>query len=150
MNHPDVTGIKKDPADAALGAYRRAVMAKDVEGVMELFSQDAVIFDTWDRWDYVGLADWRAMVYAWFDSLGKEQVLVEAAGLRSHISGDLAAGHAFLTFAAIGAEGHCLRSIVNRATLLLRHEGLAWKIVHAHMSLPLDFGSRTPLPTLRR
>lgn len=85
--------MTSDPVAAALASYQRAVHAKDMDGFLELFANDAVVFDAWDAWEYE-LGAWRTMVQDWFGSLGSEKVLVEVSGLRSHADGDLACGHA--------------------------------------------------------
>ncbi len=54
------------------------------------------------------------------------------------VTGDLALGHATLTYTAVSAEGKELRSLDNRITLALRRMGNAWKIFHEHTSGPID------------
>lgn len=130
-----------DPVHSIVQRYAEAVRAKDVDAFMDLFTPDALIFDAWDRWQYDDASDWRAVVDAWFGSLGSTTVVVEASALQSHVGGDIAAGHGDLVFAAVDADGTRRRSMTNRATWLLRHAAGAWRIAHFHTSLPVQFGS---------
>jgi ketosteroid isomerase-like protein len=92
----------------------------------------------WNSWELRGLEAWRNMASGWFSSLGNERVVVKASDVVSNVSGDLALGHATLTFTAISVEGKALRSLDNRITLALRRTGSAWKIFHEHTSGPID------------
>ena len=69
---------------------------------------------------------------------GDERVVVKARDVVASESGDLAIGHATLTYTAISAEGRELRSLDNRCTLALRRAGGTWKIFHEHTSGPID------------
>lgn len=125
------------PFADALRRYAAAVGAKDAAAFAALYADDVEIFDTWDVWSMRGLPAWRAMAEAWFASLGDERLVVEVADAREAASGDLAFGHAVLTFTAFSADGQRLRSLDNRLTMVLRKTGGAWKIVHEHTSVPV-------------
>lgn len=126
------------PIHQLLAAYRDAVRARDVDAFAALYDDDLQVFDLWARWTHEGLADWRAMATGWFGSLGDEQVQVDFADVRAWVSGDQASGSATLTFRALSADGQQLRSMDNRTTLVARHVDGAWKIVHAHSSIPIE------------
>jgi ketosteroid isomerase-like protein len=122
-----------------LDDYKAAVWAKDVEAFVALYDAEVRVFDMWGVWSQVGLAAWRAMAVGWFGSLGTERVAVEFSEVQASVSAELAIVHAFVRYAAIGADDEPLRALDNRMTLALRRDaGGAWKVVHEHTSAPLD------------
>lgn len=134
-----------DPIHGILEAYKAAVYARNLDAFAAIYADQVEAFDAWDRWAYVGIDDWRNMASAWFKSLGSDRVVVDFNGLRSRVDGNLATGHAFLTFTAVSCDGRRLRSIENRVTLVAANDGFAWKVVHEHTSSPADFQSKTVL-----
>ena len=63
-------------------------------------------------------------------------------------SGELALGHATLTYTAVSSDGKELRSLDNRITLALKRVGNEWKIFHEHTSGPIDH--KTMKGTIKR
>jgi uncharacterized protein (TIGR02246 family) len=126
------------PIHEALAAYQAAILAKDVEAFVALFSDDVVVFDMWGPWSQEGIAAWRAMAAGWFGSLGEERVVVEADDVRTSVSGDMATLTAFLTFRAVDATGKELRSLNNRLSWVLREQAGRWKVAQEHTSIPID------------
>lgn len=122
----------------ALASYREAVRAKDVDALSELYDPDVHVFDMWGTWSVRGLPAWRELAANWFSSLGAERVAVTCDSESSTVTGDMAIGHAVLTYTAIGPDGTRIRSLSNRATLALRKKGDSWKIFHEHTSAPID------------
>ena len=135
--------------EAILDRYRTAVYAKDVDAFIELYDEDARVFDLWGRWLYSGSAEWRKPAAEWFGSLGTERSSPEFHDVQIAIGDGVAAVHAFITYKGLSADGKELRSMDNRITWVLRknHAG-AWKIIHEHTSAPADF--ETGKVTLRR
>lgn len=127
-----------DPILEALSRYSAAVYDKDVSAFVALYADELHVFDMWNTWELRGLVAWREMAEGWFASLGDERVVVKAHDVASEVLGDLALGHATLTFTAISAQGQELRSLDNRLTLALRREGEGWKIFHQHTSGPIN------------
>lgn len=127
-----------DPFRQALDAYAAAARAKDVDAFVALYADDVRLFDLWGAWSLRGIEVWRNAVTEWFSSLGDEQLVVTADQVESTFDGDLAVGHAILTYAAFAADGQALRSLDNRITMALHRSGGAWKIVHEHTSAPVD------------
>lgn len=127
-----------DPFVQALNAYKAAVYAKDVDAFAALYDDDVHVFDMWGAWSLRGIEAWRGMAVDWFSSLGTERVVVDADDMQSTVIGDLAVGHAILTYTALSATGETLRSLDNRITLALRKAGDSWKIFHEHTSAPID------------
>jgi hypothetical protein len=69
------------PIDEVAAGYAAAVSAADVDAFVELYDDDVRVFDTWGRWSYDGLVEWRAMVREWFGSLGDEHARAERGRL---------------------------------------------------------------------
>ncbi len=126
-----------DPVLEAFSRYSAAAYDKDVSAFVALYADDLHVFDMWNTWEVRGLARWREMAAGWFASLGDERVVVKANDVTSEVMGDLALGHATVTFTAISADGRELRSLDNRFTIALRRAGGAWKIFHEHTSGPI-------------
>ena len=127
-----------DPVHEALARYSAAAYEKDVDAFVSLYSDDLHVFDMWNSWELQGIDAWRAMAAGWFSSLGDERVVVKATDVVATVNGELAMGHATLTYTAISADGQELRSLDNRITLAMRRVGNAWKIFHEHTSGPID------------
>ncbi len=128
-----------DEVELVLQSYARAVGARDVEAFTALYVEDVRIFDTWGRWCYVGLDEWRGMAEGWFGSLGDERVGVDFAEVQVRPVGDAAVASAFTTYRGLSAEGEELRSMTNRLTWVLERRDGAWKVVHEHTSVPVAF-----------
>jgi len=137
-----------DPFKTFLAAYADAVHAKDVAAFVELYDDDLHVFDLWQDWSLQGLPAWRAMAEGWFGSLGEERVVVTSAQAHGHADGDLAFGHALLSYAAHAADGRRLRSLDNRISVAMRRTASGWKVFHEHTSVPVEHGSGRAL--LRR
>ena len=118
--------------------YQSAVHAKDVDAFVALYDANVRVFDMWATWSYDGIAAWRAVVAAWFESLGAERVAVAFSNAQARVAHDLAVVHVFVRYRALGAEGNELRSMSNRMTLALRQTAGRWKIVHEHTSSPIE------------
>jgi ketosteroid isomerase-like protein len=139
---------EKNPFLTALAKYAQAVLGKDVDAFVALYDEDVHVFDMWGAWSLRGIAAWREMAAGWFASLGDERVVVTFDSEGATEAGDLAVGHAILTYTAIAPDGTELRSLSNRATMALRRKGDVWKIVHEHTSAPIDHASQKAI--LRR
>jgi len=126
------------PFETLLAAYRAAVLSKDVDAFVALYDEDVRVFYMWGSWSLRGIAAWRVMAAEWFGSLGDERVIVSTDALESTVAGEMAVGHAILSYTAVDAEGRTLRSLTNRITMALHHTGGRWKIIHEHTSAPVD------------
>jgi ketosteroid isomerase-like protein len=130
-----------DPFLQVLEAYKAAVLAKDVDAFLALYDDEVHVFDLWGAWSLHGIEAWRGMAVEWFASVGDDRVIVEIDQASSTCLGDLAIGHAFLTYTAVSADGTELRSLDNRITAALRKVEGVWKIFHEHTSVPIDHAS---------
>ena len=124
------------PIRQALAAYQSAVLAKDVDAFVALYADDALIYELWGTWTH-DIASWREMAKGWFEFLGDQRSVVEAHGVRTQVSGDMALLTASLTYHAVDAAGTQLRSLDNRLSWVLRQRGDRWLVVHEHTSAPL-------------
>ncbi|HEU4779872.1 MAG TPA: nuclear transport factor 2 family protein [Steroidobacteraceae bacterium] len=130
-----------DPVREAFARYSAAARDKDVNAFVALYDEDVHVFDMWNSWELLGIHAWRNMASGWFSSLGDERVVVTASDIVSTTKGDLAVGHATLTYTAVSVDGKELRSLDNRITIALRRTGDDWKIFHEHTSGPIDHQS---------
>ena len=131
----------ENPFRQTLAAYAAAVRAKDVDAFASLYDLDIHVFDMWGTWSLRGLPAWRDLAASWFSSLGVESVAVTFDNDSAAVAGDLAIGHAVLTYTAIASDGKKIRSLSNRATMALRKTADGWKIFHEHTSAPIDHES---------
>ena len=130
-----------NPFIEILGRYRTAVLEKNVFAFVALYDDDICVFDAWDKWTLRGLHPWRNVVSEWFSSLGTDHVVVSFQEAQCEVSGNLAIGHATLTYTAKSQACAILRSISNRVTMALKETGDMWRIFHEHTSLPIDHRS---------
>jgi ketosteroid isomerase-like protein len=123
--------------DAVIESYRQAVFDRDVEALMRLYDPDARVFDAWNAWSYEGADAWRACVHGWLSTLGEDRVRVTAEDVQVRGEAPLLVASAVFRYAAIDPEGRELKAMQNRLTWALRFDGLGWKIVHEHTSMPV-------------
>ncbi len=137
-----------DPVHEALARYSAAAYDKNVDAFVSLYADDVHVFDMWNSWELRGIGAWRDMAMGWFSSLGDERVVVTTRDVASSQNGELALGHATLTYTAVSSDGKELRSLDNRITLALKRVGNEWKIFHEHTSGPIDH--KTMKGTIKR
>jgi ketosteroid isomerase-like protein len=130
------------PAESILARYTAAVFAKDVDGLLALYSTDVRIFDTWNVWCYEGADAWRRVVEDWFNSLGDETVRVSFEDALTYDRGALAVVCAVARYAGVSASGQELRWLQNRVTFVLDRTDEGWVIMHEHSSAPANFNSK--------
>lgn len=128
------------PADVAgvIAAYAAAVRAADVDALMALYADDVRVFDTWQRWQYLGAPAWRTAVEEWFGSLGEDVVVATFEEVRAESDDATAWVSAAVRYAAVAPSGDELRSMHNRLTWVLRSGPDGWRVVHEHTSAPAD------------
>ena len=122
-------------------AYKTCVLRKDAAALIDLYSDDVRVFDTWGVWSYEGASAWRQALEEWFGSLGTDQVEVAFDDVQVFARGAAATLSAVVKYTAVSATGIAVRSLQNRLTWGLRHEGdRGWKIGHEHTSAPIGLG----------
>ena len=120
-------------------AYKAAVFEKNVDAFISLYDENILVFDTWQEWTYEGIAAWKVMVKGWFGSLGPVRDAVTFEDIQIHNKGDMALLTAIAKFTAVSENGEALRYLQNRLTWVAVKKDGDWKIVHQHISSPIDF-----------
>ena len=125
--------------------YQTAAWNKDSTAMINLYDQQAVMFDTWDRGYISDPSEWTYIIEDWLNSLGDEKVKVEFDMINIHQSDNIAFASALIQYQAISKEGEVIRSMKNRITigLLKREDG--WKVIHQHMSAPVSSDDLTAI-----
>lgn len=134
-----------DPFLQLLDVYKESVLTKNVDAFIAIYDDDLHVFDMWGKWSIRGIEAWRNMAVEWFTSIGKERVVVNVEEAETNQMGELAVGHAILTYTAMSEDGKKLRSLNNRISVGLRKKGGSWKIFHEHTSAPIDHQSMKAL-----
>ena len=119
-------------------AYRTSVLNKDLEGLMAIYGYEIQAFDTWDRWAFVGLEQWREMNVNWFRSVGDDRDRVDFDDVTILPGEPVGAVIATVTYSAVSTAGEVLRSMKTRLTWIAKRDGGGWKILHQHASVPID------------
>jgi uncharacterized protein (TIGR02246 family) len=122
-----------------LDHWRKAVSAKDVDRVMELYTDDVVAYDVVPPLQYVGKAAYRGD-YQQFFSQYDSDLHVETRDLQIGATGEL--GYATGLQMISGALKHGQRSgMWVRFTSLYRKINGKWLDFHDHVSVPVDIES---------
>ena len=124
-------------ASRMLDAYTRAVAAKDVDALMELYDPNVRVFDAWGTWSHEGADAWRRALEGWLTSLGTEQASALFEDTQVVVHGEMALLTTIVTYAGFTAEGEALRSMQNRLTWVMQFEGQKLRIIHEHTSAPI-------------
>ena len=124
--------------DAISEAYAEAVLAKDENAFLQLYTDDVVVFDIWDEWIYEGRDAWGGMAARWFASLGDERVRVTISPISGQIAELSALYLATVRYAHVDQAGRELKSLENRLTWALRRTDGNWRISHEHTSTPIS------------
>ncbi|OWQ84089.1 hypothetical protein CDN99_24705 [Roseateles aquatilis] len=135
--------MSDDPVHAFLRDYAAAVLARDLNAMVDLYAPDVQVFDSWDQWLHDGRDAWASLVKDWFDAIRDERVRLSATDVKSwRDGGAVAGGSALLEFAALDEAGMPLRALQNRLSVILRQHDGRWRVVHQHTSVPVDFNSQ--------
>jgi len=125
--------------------YQDAVWRKDKTAMINLYDEQAVVFDMWEKGYNADPSEWAKSIENWFNSLGEEKVNVEFERVNIHQSSDVGFASALIRFQAISPEGVVLRSMKNRITLGFAKLGNDWKVVHQQTSAPIRSNDLTAI-----
>ena len=125
--------------------YKNSVWCKDSSAMINLYDEQAVIFDMWNKSYTIDPSAWAKIIEDWFGSLGEEKVNVEFEMVKIHQSEDIGFASALIRFQAISPEGAVLRSMKNRITLGFSKSGDTWKVIHQHTSAPISSNGLTAI-----
>ena len=102
--------------------------------MIDLYDEQALVFDLWDQAYEVNPLAWRKLIEDWLGSLGEEEVKVDFKRVAIHQSGALGFASALIHVQAISPEGAILRRMKNRLTLVLTKSEYGWTVIHQHIS----------------
>lgn len=118
--------------------YQRSAWEKDPGSMIELYDDNVLVFDLWEKGYQEGLKDWSAAIEDWLGSLGPERVRVMFEMVDIRESGTLGLASAIVKYEAITVDNSILRSMKNRITLGLTKKDGKWRVMHQHSSAPID------------
>jgi ketosteroid isomerase-like protein len=124
---------------ALLDRQSEAMGRKDIDRVMALYSADVVYFDVVPPLRFDGSAELRSRFLQWFESY-RSGIHLERRDLHMVVSGDLAVAYWLSRSSGTLTDGRHVGSWV-RATSCCRQSEGVWRIVHEHISLPVDVDS---------
>lgn len=116
-----------------------AIRAMDLESVMSMYAHDIVSFDIEPPLQH---ADAEAKKKNWIGvfAMYRRPIGYEVRDLRITVSNDVAFGHSLNRLSGELKNGNRTERWV-RSTICLRKVGGDWRIVHDHVSVPLDLVS---------
>jgi ketosteroid isomerase-like protein len=126
----------RSEVETHLAKQRGAIQARDLDGLMSLYSAEVVYYDVVPPLQYVGAAALRGRFSTWFDGY-RGGLSMEVSELRIWAEGDMAVAHWLSKVAGILKNGRAVGSWV-RATSCFGRIGDALLIIHEHVSLPVD------------
>jgi ketosteroid isomerase-like protein len=122
--------------------FAAAVEARNVDGIMRGYAPDVFVFDLVPPRQYVGAAayrkDWQAFLGGY-----KGPIKFTIGDLDVNVAGPMAYSHSIQTVSGKDASGKEL-TIVVRVTDVYRKTAGAWRIVHEHVSAPIDLATGRP------
>jgi ketosteroid isomerase-like protein len=123
--------------------FAAGVRAKDVNAIMRVYTPgaDLLVFDVVPPRQYAGAAAYRK---DWSDLMAgmKGPVKFSISDLKIGVGGNLAYSHSIQTLGGTGAKGP--ETMTLRVTDVYRKSGGAWKIIHEHVSAPIDLDTGKP------
>jgi uncharacterized protein (TIGR02246 family) len=122
--------------------FAAAVRAKDVDGIMKIYTPDVFVFDLVPPRQYVGAAayrkDWQALISSY-----KGPIEFEITDLSVEIDGNTAFGHSIQRLSGTGTKGQQTDMTV-RVTDVYRKVKGEWRVAQEHVSVPVDLETMKP------
>jgi uncharacterized protein (TIGR02246 family) len=124
--------------------FAAAVRAKDLDAIMKVYApgNDLFVFDVVPPRQYVGAdayrKDWKGFLNTF-----KGPVKFTISDLSIDAGGKLAYSHSAQHISGTDAKGKAVDFTV-RVTDVYRKTGGDWRIVHEHVSVPVDMDTRKP------
>jgi len=113
-----------------------ACRAKDIDGLMSLYSPDIVYFDVVAPLQFIGSDEVRRNFVRWFDEYAGP-IGLETRDLSVSVSGDVAFAHMLHLDSGTRRNGLEL-AVWLHSTVCCRKIGDKWLITHEHLSIPHD------------
>ena len=133
-----VSGMSEDEAAIRrlISRWSAALEAKDLDGIVADYADDAVLFDAVPPYKTIGK---QAIRQAWANCLPyfPEQFKSEHRDIVIHVTGDTAIMHAVHHFLPTPADHPCGQTWM-RVTVGYRRFNGNWKSVHDHVSIPFN------------
>jgi ketosteroid isomerase-like protein len=126
---------------ALLDRQSEAIRTKDVDRLISLYSPDIVYYDVVPPLQYVGSAALRGRFMDWFNGYDSS-IGFDIRHLHIVSSGDVAVAYWLSRARGTLKNGQEVGSWV-RATSCCQRSNDRWLITHEHVSLPVDFRSRS-------
>ncbi len=130
---------------ALIEEQTRAISARDIEGIMRLYLDDAVIFDAIPPFRMLKISELRSGWENCFPYM-PESFGVEQREVTIHATAET--GFAHWLFRFTGPAEHPATQNFLRWTACYRKVGGAWGIAHEHISVPFDPLEVKPILTL--
>ena len=121
---------------AAMTERAEAILAKDADRVMALFTDDLVSFDVLDPLQVVGATAAKTRLQAWF-AMYQSPIRCEVRDLAVTSGREVAFCHSLHRYSGTLTNGDPVDMWV-RDTVCFRKVGSAWRITHEHMSDPFN------------
>jgi ketosteroid isomerase-like protein len=131
---------------ALLDRRSEAVWTKDIDRLMSFYSPDIVYFDIVPGLQYTGSAALRPRFLEWFGGF-KGSIGQEIRDLHILASGDVAVAYMLIRASGALKAGPEVGYWV-RATSAFKRSNHSWLVTHEHVSVPVDFESRSPVTEL--
>jgi ketosteroid isomerase-like protein len=119
--------------------WAKAFQAKDVDGVMAIYAPNVTAFDIVPPLQFKG-ADAYRKDYADFFGQFAGPIHVEEAGMQVEISGDVAFAYGLERLTGKTTDGSAVDLWLRYTEGLKRIDG-HWRVVHEHISVPVDMAS---------
>ncbi|WP_445785728.1 YybH family protein [Stratiformator vulcanicus] len=127
---------EKRAIEAVIGRWCETLSARDLDGLMELYAEDFVLYDAIPPYVSRGLAayrqNWEQCLPYFPDEFG-----FDIREKEIEISDGLAVVHFILNFTS-PEENHPATQTWMRATSCLRKTDTGWKYFHDHVSVPFN------------
>ncbi|MBO6834571.1 MAG: SgcJ/EcaC family oxidoreductase [Alphaproteobacteria bacterium] len=138
MTQSSAAQIAADKAEieTLVADWRRAVEAKDADGLVRNYQDDTVLFDAISPFQTVGKEAVRKIwqtVFPYFPDRFKS----EHKDLTVHVDGDLAVVFGLHHFVPEPADHPCGATWMRITVCLHRVDG-DWRVLHEHVSVPFD------------
>lgn len=131
---------------ALLDSWSQSTRSRDIDRLMSLYAPDITYFDCVPPLQFVGHAAVRKNFLRWFDGW-QSDIGVDIRDLKILVSEDVA--FAFMLHGTSGTlKGGNEVGYWVRATVGCRRIDQTWLIAHEHISLPIDFKSRSAVMDL--
>lgn len=121
--------------------WLKAVHACDVDAALAHYAPDVVVYDLFGATKVEGTASYRKNYEMWFQCCAQAAKSYEIKELEIVAGEDVAFCHALNCMTGPNPEGKVEETWV-RVTVCYRKQGGEWKIVHEHVSAPLDMESQ--------